>query len=144
MKTAATWRCCLRLGAPRPKSSTPSGRVRCRWHRHFCPFSPRIRDSPPRKKSTPRRGGGAHQWKERKSPFIGSGLGTTNAAAIGPARPPITAIETVARGAGPAADKTANTEVAAVFPKTASPQDRQPDLGGGLLLGGGEARRIQP
>ena len=53
---------------PRPQSSTPSGRVRCRWHRHFCPLSPRIRDSPLPKNSTSRRGGVAHQWKGRKIP----------------------------------------------------------------------------
>src|SRR5229473_187656 len=43
--------------APRLQWSTPSGPVRCRWHRHFCPFSLRIRDSPLPKNSTPRRGG---------------------------------------------------------------------------------------
>jgi len=37
---------------PRPQSSTPGGRVRCRWNRLFCPPSPHFRDSPLEKKSS--------------------------------------------------------------------------------------------
>src|SRR5258708_14812253 len=88
----------------------------------FLPFQSTNRGLPRRKKSTPRRGGVAHRRKGRKVPSIGSGLGTTNAGAIGPARPPIKIVGTVARGGAPAVDNTAaDSEVAAVFLETASP-----------------------
>src|SRR5437764_8223832 len=42
----------LASSLPRPQSSTPGGRVRCRWNRLFCPPSPHFRDSPLEKKSS--------------------------------------------------------------------------------------------
>src|SRR5260370_21337291 len=54
--------------APRLQWSTPSGPVRCRWHRHFCPFALRIGDSPLPKIQHLGTAGEAHPRKCGKTP----------------------------------------------------------------------------
>ncbi len=111
---------------PRLQWSTLSRPVRCRWHRHLCPFSPRIRVSPSQKKHL----GGA----VRASPPAEMAESPLH-------RQRTSGKRGCPRRRGPdrdqAVDNTAaNSEVAAMFLKTATPR-----MAAVLSALAGEARR---